>query len=53
MLMKTFRMRIISPESKVLETYRFTSHAKVQKLDVDSLYDADTEDAVEGGVLKQ
>lgn len=46
-------MIIISLENKVLETYRFTIHAKVQKLDSDRLYDADTEDVVKGGVLKQ
>ena len=46
-------MRIIAPENKVLETYRFVSHAKAQELDSDNLYDAVTEDVVQVRVLKQ
>ena len=37
----------------MLETYRFASHAKIQEPDIDSVYDADTEDIVQDGVCKR
>ena len=50
---KPSKVRIISPENKVLETYCFFGDAKVQELDSDNLYDADTEDIVQDNVLKR
>lgn len=52
---KPSQVRIISPENKIIQTYRFASHARVHKHDSSqNVYDADTEDnIIQGGVLKQ